>query len=153
MWLATLPASHNRGNGDAIRVEHWRVAEQYGREAALNMAGRPARCDSIPVFRTIQYLTKLDYIGHGTEWDEMVLHGSLQQQQFLAYYVANGFVRAAAGFDRDKDTASLVELFSIRRDWIAAELGESPLFSARFSFRIVTGRTASADPSVPDAEC
>ena len=64
-----------RGDGPAIRVEHWRVAQQHGRTAALAMLGKPVRYDAVPVFWTIQYLKRLDYIGHATEWDEIVLHG------------------------------------------------------------------------------
>ena len=52
------------GDGPPIRVEHWRVAEQHGRIAALNMLGQPTRYDAVPVFWTIQYLKRLDYIGH-----------------------------------------------------------------------------------------
>lgn len=112
--------------GTPIRVEHWRVAEQHGRVAARNMAGQAARYDAVPVFWTIQYLKRLDYIGHAESWDEIVVYGDLRQPAFLAYYVVNGRVAAAAGFDRDKDTAALVELLTMRQDWTAAELGDSP---------------------------
>ncbi len=115
-----------RGDGDPIRVEHWRVAEQHGRVAALNMAGGAVHYDAVPVFWTIQYLKRLDYIGHADAWDEIVVHGDLRKPAFLAYYVTNGRVVAAAGFDRDKDTAALVELFALHRDWTAAELGDNP---------------------------
>ena len=84
------------GDGAPIRVEHWRVAEQHGRIAALNMAGQGARYDVTPVFWTIQYLKRLDYIGHATEWDDIIVHGDLQKPEFLAYYVKGGRVIAAA---------------------------------------------------------
>ena len=116
----------HRGDGDPIRVEHWRVAEQHGRVAALNMAGQIVCYDAVPVFWTIQYLKRLDYIGHAAAWDELVVHGDLEKPEFLAYYVKDGRVAAAAGLDRDKDTAALIELFSMRRNWSAAELGDSP---------------------------
>ncbi len=115
-----------RGDGPPIRVEHWRVAEQHGRVAALNMLGRATRYDAVPVFWTIQYMKRLDYIGHATDWDSVVLHGDVGKAGFLAYYVKEGRVAAAAGLGRDRDTAALMELFIMRRDWTAAELGESP---------------------------
>lgn len=114
------------GDGEAIRVEHWRVAEQHGRIAALNMAGRPTRYAVTPVFWTIQYMKRMDYIGHATEWDDVVVHGDLGKPEFLAYYVRHGHVAAAAGLDRDKDTAALIELFNRRHDWTAVELGAEP---------------------------
>ena len=76
-----------RGDGDPIRVEHWRVAEQHGRIAALNMLGEAQRYDAVPVFWTIQYLKRLDYIGHAADWDDVVVHGDLMKPEFLAYYV------------------------------------------------------------------
>jgi NADPH-dependent 2,4-dienoyl-CoA reductase/sulfur reductase-like enzyme len=115
-----------QGDGAPTRVEHWRVAEQHGRIAALNMAGQPARYDAVPVFWTIQYMKRLDYIGHATEWDDIIVHGDLEKPEFLAYYVKDGHVIAAAGVDRDQDTAALIELFNQRRDWTPAALGAKP---------------------------
>jgi NADPH-dependent 2,4-dienoyl-CoA reductase/sulfur reductase-like enzyme len=110
----------------SIRVEHWRVAQQHGRTAALNMLGQGVRYDAVPVFWTIQYLKRLDYIGHAADWDNIVVHGDLEKPQFLVYYVKNGRVVAAAGLDRDKDTAALIALFQRRHDWTPAELGAEP---------------------------
>ncbi len=125
--IASFP---HRGDGEPIRVEHWRVAEQHGRVAALNMLGHAARYDAVPVFWTIQYMKRLDYVGHAADWDSVVLHGDLGEgggkPEFLAYYVKDGRVAAAAGLGRDQDTAALVELLAMRRDWRAADLGESP---------------------------
>jgi NADPH-dependent 2,4-dienoyl-CoA reductase/sulfur reductase-like enzyme/nitrite reductase/ring-hydroxylating ferredoxin subunit len=112
--------------GQELRVEHWRVAQQHGRVAALNMLGKAVPYDAVPVFWTIQYLKQLDYIGHATDWDRVVLHGDMQKPEFLAYYVKNGRVTAAAGFDRSDDTGALIALFGRRQDWTAEELGESP---------------------------
>jgi apoptosis-inducing factor 3 len=114
------------GDGAAIRVEHWRVAQQHGRLAALNMAGQGRRYDGVPVFWTIQYLKRLDYVGHTADWDDVVIHGDLEKPEFLAYYVKDGKVAAAAGLDRDQDTAALIELLAMRRDWTPGELGASP---------------------------
>lgn len=115
-----------KGDGTPVRVEHWRVAEQHGRIAALNMAGLEARYDVVPVFWTIQYMKRLDYIGYASEWDEIVVHGDLQKPEFIAYYVKNGHVIAAAGLDRDQDTAALVELMNESRDWTPEALGRTP---------------------------
>ena len=113
------------GDGGRIRVEHWRVAEQHGRVAALNMLGRGVKYDAVPFFWTIQYMKRLDYVGHAAAWDELVVHGDLGEPDFLAYYVKDGVVRAAAGLGRDQQTAALIELFGMR-EWTAAELGETP---------------------------
>jgi NADPH-dependent 2,4-dienoyl-CoA reductase/sulfur reductase-like enzyme/nitrite reductase/ring-hydroxylating ferredoxin subunit len=121
--IASFPL---HGDGPRVRVEHWRVAEQQGRVAARNMMGKRQVYDAVPVFWTIQYLKRLDYIGHVTDWDDLVVHGDIEKPEFLAYYVKGGRVTAAAGLDRDRDTAALVELMSLRRDWTATELGPDP---------------------------
>ncbi len=115
-----------RGNGPRIRVEHWRVAEQQGRLAARNMLGQGLRYDAVPVFWTIQYLKRLDYVGHAASWENVVVHGDLGKPEFIAYYVQQGRVAAAIGWDRDADTAALVALMTDRRDWTPDELGPSP---------------------------
>ena len=109
-----------------IRVEHWRVAEQHGRAVALHIMGHGAPFDAVPVFWTIHYMKRLDYIGHATDWDDIVLHGDLGKPEFLAYYIKHGHVVAAAGMDRDLDTAALIALFDLRKDWTARELTGRP---------------------------
>ncbi len=115
-----------RGDSGRIRVEHWRVAEQQGRVAALNMLGQSVRYDAVPVFWTIQYLKRLDYVGHAKEWDDVVVHGDLLKPEFIAYYVKEGHVVAAVGLDRDRDTAALIALFTRQRDWTPEALGSNP---------------------------
>ena len=111
--------------GERIRVEHWRVAAQHGRIAARSMLGLDARYAGVPVFWTIQYMKRLDYIGHAEGWDDIVVHGDIMEPKFLAYYVKDGLVAAAAGMDRDQDTAALTELMAMRA-WSADELGDDP---------------------------
>ena len=88
--------------------------------------GRGMSYNAVPVFWTIQYLKRLDYVGHASAWDEIVLNGDPGNLEFIAYYVKDGHVAAAAGMDRDRDMAALIELFTLRQQWRAAELGASP---------------------------
>ncbi|HEX8685710.1 MAG TPA: FAD-dependent oxidoreductase, partial [Pyrinomonadaceae bacterium] len=99
--------------GARARVEHWRTAQQQGRVAAHNMAGRPARFDGVPFFWTRQFDTGLVYVGHAPRWDEIVYAGDVAAQDFLAFYVKDGRALAAAGVNRDRDLAALEELFRL----------------------------------------
>lgn len=110
------------GSGARIRVEHWRVAEQHGRIAALNMLGRDAVYDAVPYFWTIHYKQRLDYVGHAESWDEIVVDGDLEKPAFLAFYLRNGKVQAVAGWQRDRQMASVINLLTDRQDWQVAEL-------------------------------
>ena len=110
------------GDSARIRVEHWRVAQQHGRAAALNMLDRPTRYAAVPYFWTIHYLKRLDYVGHATAWDDIVVDGDLEKPEFVACYVQSGSVRAVVGWDRDADMARVICLMEQRRDWSAASL-------------------------------
>jgi apoptosis-inducing factor 3 len=110
------------GDGPRIRVEHWRVAEQHGRLAARNMLGSGLRFEAVPYFWTIQYMNRLDYVGHAEGSDELVVRGDLEKPEFLGYYLNGGNVRAAIGWNRDQDVAALIALFERRRDWTVDQL-------------------------------
>jgi NADPH-dependent 2,4-dienoyl-CoA reductase/sulfur reductase-like enzyme len=114
------------GDGPRIRVEHWRVAEQQGRVAALGMLGRKAAYTAVPYFWTIQFGERLDYVGHAESWDEIVVDGDVAKPAFIAYYVKEGTVAAAAGFGRDRDMAALIVLLGQRRWTPASLVGRSP---------------------------
>ncbi|MEH1785560.1 MAG: FAD-dependent oxidoreductase [Nostoc sp.] len=99
----------------SIRVEHWRVAAQQGRIAAHNMAGKPVKFRGLPFFWTMQFKFSLRYIGHAQSWDEMIVHGDLQKQQFVAFYIKNNQVLAAATSHRDTEAAAISELMRLNQ--------------------------------------
>jgi len=101
-----------RGTGQ-IRVEHWRTAMQLGRVAGFNIAGRERRFDGIPFFWTQQFDATIRYVGHAPSWEEVVLRGDVAERRFIAYYVNDGRVHAAATMGRDRDAIAIAE--QIRR--------------------------------------
>lgn len=96
--------------GERARVEHWRTAQQQGRAAARNMAGRDTPFDGVPFFWTRQFDAGLLYVGHAPAWDEIVYRGRLDAHNFLAFYVKGGRVVAAAGMNREREMAAAEEL-------------------------------------------
>ena len=114
-----------RGTGAPVRVEHWRVAEQHGRVAALNMLGQDVAFDAVPYFWTIHFMQRLDYVGHAERWDDVVMEGDTEAPSFLAYYVAEGRVAALAGWRRDRQMAAAIHLMTERRDWTQPALREA----------------------------
>ena len=96
--------------GEPVRIEHWRLAAQHGRTAARNMLGQNAAFEGVPYFWTAQPDLKLRYVGHVEEFDDIVYDGEVESGEFLAYYLKDGKVRAAAGSNRDKDMAALEHL-------------------------------------------
>ena len=92
-----------------IRVEHWRLAMQHGRAAAHNMAGQTTAFSDVPFFWTKQYGTSFRYVGHAQNWDEVIIDGDPEAQDFLAYYLEDGKLRAVLGAGRDTDLCAVEE--------------------------------------------
>ena len=101
--------------GDLMRVEHWRVAAQQGRIAAYNMAGQPTPFRGVPVFWTMQFQFPLRYVGHAEQWDDIIFNGDLQKREFIAFYIKDDRVLAAASSQRDTETAALAELMRLNQ--------------------------------------
>lgn len=108
--IATYPDIRT---GEPTRIEHWRTAQQQGRVAAHNMAGRKHAFDGVPFFWTQQFDLSLRYIGHATKWEEIIWDGDLSYHTFLAFYMHEGRVTAVAGMKRDRDMAALEELMRL----------------------------------------
>ncbi len=89
--------------GNHIRIEHWRLAEQLGRTAGANMAGKEIRYNGVPFFWTTQAGMNLRYVGYVKDWDEILIDGNIAHKKFISYYIKNNAVMAAAGINRDKE--------------------------------------------------
>jgi 3-phenylpropionate/trans-cinnamate dioxygenase ferredoxin reductase component len=86
-----------------VRVEHYNNGEKMGAAAARSMLGSDAPYDYLHSFWSDQYDHKLEYVGHATTWDDFVIRGSLEERNFLGFYLSGGQLLAAAGFDRGGD--------------------------------------------------
>ena len=87
--------------GDAIRVEHWVVAERQGQTAALNMLGRRERFAAIPFFWSQHYDVPINYVGHAEKWDELAVEGDIAGRDCLVRMMRAGRMLAAASIFRD----------------------------------------------------
>ena len=96
--------------GERVRIEHWRLAAQHGRTAARNMLGQNVSYDGVPYFWSAQPDLKLRYVGHAEGFDDVIYDGDVEAGEFIAYYVKEGAVHAAAGVGKDKEMAALEHL-------------------------------------------
>ena len=132
--------------GERVRIEHWRTAQQQGRVAAHNMAGRRTAFDGVPFFWTRQFDTGLLYVGHAPRWDEIIYSGDVAAQDFIAFYVKDGRALAAAGVNRDRDMTAIEELIRLNLMPGADELrGGVTAFAALL-------RALTAAPTCRDAD-
>jgi NADPH-dependent 2,4-dienoyl-CoA reductase/sulfur reductase-like enzyme len=107
---------------DKARIEHWVVAEQQGRVAAMNMADLNVQYDFIPFFWTVQYDVYVMVTGYAAGWDEILVQGNIVEKDFVALYVQGDQVIAAAGVGHDRDIAAISELLRLNRMPSADEL-------------------------------
>ena len=90
--------------GRRIRIEHWDVAFNQGKTAALNMLGRDVPHEVVPYFYSVLGdWGELEYVGPASEWDEEIVRGSTQEGSFTNWYLADGRVVAALTVGRSDD--------------------------------------------------
>jgi NADPH-dependent 2,4-dienoyl-CoA reductase/sulfur reductase-like enzyme len=104
VWVAGDIASVN-----GRRIEHWRVAQQHGRAAALAMMGQKACYQGVPYFWTYHFGRRLGYLGHASEWDETVIHGDLEGGEFMVFYLQGKRVKAVLNCGMETQMAALSE--------------------------------------------
>jgi NADPH-dependent 2,4-dienoyl-CoA reductase/sulfur reductase-like enzyme/nitrite reductase/ring-hydroxylating ferredoxin subunit len=103
-----------------VRVEHWDVAADHGRVAAMGMLGRPTTYEVVPFFWTAQFSAKIRYAGHAKKPDDIIIDGVMdaenpKETSFTAYYVENGVITAVATVSRDPEAVAAAELLRARR--------------------------------------
>jgi 3-phenylpropionate/trans-cinnamate dioxygenase ferredoxin reductase subunit len=99
--------------GRRMRVEHWDVAFNQGKTAALNMLGHDRPHDVVPYFFSdLSDWSSLEYVGPAHEWDQEVVRGSLQDGEFSIFYLHDGRVAGALSVGRSDDLEHARRLLS-----------------------------------------
>jgi 3-phenylpropionate/trans-cinnamate dioxygenase ferredoxin reductase component len=105
-----------------IRVEHWQNALKQGPAAARSMLDKGEPYEEIPWFWSDQYEHNLQYAGFHTEWDELVVRGSMEERNFVAFYRKDERVLAAVAVNRGRDLRRSMPLIKAREPVDAAKL-------------------------------
>jgi 3-phenylpropionate/trans-cinnamate dioxygenase ferredoxin reductase component len=91
-------------HGGIMRIEHWDVAFNHGKTAALNMLGRDVPHEEAPYFFSVlANLGELEYVGPASEWDEEIVRGSFDEGSFTDWYLKDGRMVAALTVGRPDD--------------------------------------------------
>ena len=91
-------------HGGHVRIEHWDVAFNQGKTAALNMLGRDVAHAVVPYFYSVLGdWGELEYVGPAYGWDEEILRGSFEDGKFTNWYLKDGRVKAALTFGKPDD--------------------------------------------------
>ena len=100
--------------GRHIRVEHWQNAMRHGDTAARNMLGERVVYDDIPWFWSDQYDANIQYAGHHTGYDDLILRGRLDGTSYAAFYMNSGVIDAVVGVNNAKDVRRTLPLIKAR---------------------------------------
>jgi 3-phenylpropionate/trans-cinnamate dioxygenase ferredoxin reductase subunit len=98
--------------GERLRVEHYDNAQNQGVAAARSMLGRGEPYGPVPFFWSDQYGLNLQYVGHASGQDEVVLRGSVEDGSWSAFYLRDGRLRAALGVNRYRDVSAARQLIA-----------------------------------------
>jgi 3-phenylpropionate/trans-cinnamate dioxygenase ferredoxin reductase component len=104
-------------HGRRLRIEHWDVAFNQGRYAALNMLGQQKEYDVVPYFWSdLADWGGMEYVGPASDWDQVWFRGSPSEGRFTAWYIEGGHVAGALTVGRSEDISVAARLLSEKSD-------------------------------------
>ena len=108
-------ANHEHpGIGRRLRVEHFDNASRQAAVAARNMLGESAPYDEPHWFWSDQFGHNLQYAGHASATDRLVVRGDLGDDAWSAFFLDGDRVTGAFGVDTGEDIALARELVRMR---------------------------------------
>jgi 3-phenylpropionate/trans-cinnamate dioxygenase ferredoxin reductase subunit len=78
-----------------LRVEHWANALNQGLTAGTNAVGGSEAYTRLPYFFSDQYDLGMEYVGHGSPDDDVVIRGNRDEREFIAFWQRDGAITAA----------------------------------------------------------
>jgi 3-phenylpropionate/trans-cinnamate dioxygenase ferredoxin reductase subunit len=100
-----------------LRIEHWDVAFNQGKYAALNMLGKRQEYDVVPYFWSdLADWCSMEYVGPASDWDDIWMRGSLEEGRFTVFYVKSGRLTAALTVGRSDDLAVAARFLKEKTD-------------------------------------
>ncbi|KAK7421125.1 Apoptosis-inducing factor 1 [Neonectria magnoliae] len=112
--IATFPYHGPGSDGKFVRIEHWNVAQQSGRNVASHIVNPSVSVEHfIPVFWSALG-SQLRYCGNTSNgWDDVVVQGDPSESKFAAYYCKGDTVVAMTSMGKDPAMAQSVELMRL----------------------------------------
>ncbi|XP_062887308.1 apoptosis inducing factor mitochondria associated 4 isoform X1 [Mobula hypostoma] len=99
-------------NNENVTVRHWQVAHSQGHVAALNMLKKKAAFNSVPYFWSIISENSIRYAGHGVGYEEVIIHGNMDEMRFVAFYIKEDTVIAVCSLNYDPVVSQVAEVLA-----------------------------------------
>jgi 3-phenylpropionate/trans-cinnamate dioxygenase ferredoxin reductase subunit len=117
--------------GQHIRVEHFTNAQNQGVAAAQSMLGKlDAPFAPVNYFWSDQFDVSLQYVGHASGDDSVVLRGDPTTNEWSAFYVGGERLKAALAVNRYRDITAARQLIANRTPVAPPQLAD-PNFDLR----------------------
>uniref|UniRef100_A0A672SVC4 Apoptosis inducing factor mitochondria associated 4 n=1 Tax=Sinocyclocheilus grahami TaxID=75366 RepID=A0A672SVC4_SINGR len=93
-----------------VNIGHWQLVQAHGRISGLSMLNQQVAINTVPYFWTMLLGKSIRYTGYGEGYTDIVFKGSTEERKFLAFYIKDEEVAAAASLNFDPAAARLVEM-------------------------------------------
>jgi len=130
VWAIGDVARHDHPVFGPIRVEHFDNAMKMGEHVATNLLGADAVFDDAHWFWSDQYDANMQMAGFATEWDDMVVRGSIEDRSFSAFLLKDGRLLSTFSMDRKFDVRRSMPLIASKGHPDRAQLAD-PEFDLR----------------------
>jgi 3-phenylpropionate/trans-cinnamate dioxygenase ferredoxin reductase subunit len=112
VWAVGDVARHDHPVFGSIRVEHFDNALKMGEHVARNLLGTPAVFDDAHWFWSDQYDANIQMAGFATEWDDMVVRGSIDERSFSAFLLKDRQLLSTFSMNRKFDVRRSMPLIA-----------------------------------------
>ncbi len=130
VWAIGDVARHDHPVFGPIRVEHFDNGMKMGEHVARNLLGANAVFDDAHWFWSDQYDAEIQMSGFATEWDDMIVRGSIEDRSFSAFLLKDGRLLSTFSMNRKFDVRRSMPLIATRAHPERAKL-EDPDFDLR----------------------
>jgi 3-phenylpropionate/trans-cinnamate dioxygenase ferredoxin reductase component len=114
VWAIGDVAKHDHPVFGPIRVEHFDNAMKMGEHVARNLLGAGAVFDDAHWFWSDQYDANIQMAGFATEWDDMVVRGSIEERSFSAFLLKEGQLLSTFSMNRKFDVRRSMPLIQAK---------------------------------------
>lgn len=150
VWAAGDVAAHiNPHLGVRARIEHWDVARRHGAAVGASMAGIPTVNREIPYFWSHQFRHTLQMYGRARAGDRLVVREAGPGPGFVALWLREGHIAAAAALDEPRDIRS-AKVLAERQINVPEEALRSPTTDLRLLARRQARSESPAMSMSPD---
>jgi 3-phenylpropionate/trans-cinnamate dioxygenase ferredoxin reductase subunit len=98
--------------GKHVIVESVDNAQTQGATIVANLLGKPEEHDTVPFFWSDQFDLKMQSVGHVSDYDRVVVRGSMEARAFVAFHLRQGKLAFAIGVNRLKEIAGSKKLIA-----------------------------------------